>query len=526
MLDQVLIDKKEQMIQEELEKIELEERKRLNIPKNKIHHWRRYQEPEFYASEKDSTTILIGGLTKTHDYFAKAALKGLGYQAENLGDYDNEALRYGKEFCNRALCNPAYFTIGNLIRFLTQLRDEQGMSVEEIKKKYVLLTAGSCGPCRFGMYEAEYRKALEDSGFAGFRILTFQQKVETINNREKLALEINLKFYTLLIKALVVADILNTFGYRLRPYEVNQGETDKVLQECADMFYQAFVKKRRLYPIFWKVRKKIAGIQVNFLNPKPVVDIIGEFWAMTTDGDGNYRMQRWLEQEGAEVRVQKIINWVQYIVFENEQWFNNRINLAKHDDRGLKNYDNPKKAMRMMRLGERLLKLHYHAYCWFAGLKKEKLADMKKIAQYASPHYNTNLSGGEGHMEVGKLIKAAKEKEAHMVLSIKPFGCMPSACVSDGVQSKIQELYPSVVFYPIETSGDNAANIYSRVQMMLFKAKKNAKEEFDHTLSQLNVSFDDLKQQYINKKKFQNGLYKSPHREANSASNVAHDLIK
>ena len=39
----------------------------------------------------------------------------------------------------------------------------------------MFLTAGACGPCRFGMYVTEYRKALRDAGFDGFRVMLFQQ---------------------------------------------------------------------------------------------------------------------------------------------------------------------------------------------------------------------------------------------------------------------------------------------------------------------------------------------------------------
>jgi len=33
-------------------------------------------------------------------------------------------------------------------------------SAQDILDNFVFFTAGSCGPCRFGMYEAEYRFAL------------------------------------------------------------------------------------------------------------------------------------------------------------------------------------------------------------------------------------------------------------------------------------------------------------------------------------------------------------------------------
>ena len=74
-----------------------------------------------------------------------------------------------------------------------------------------------------------------------------------------------------------------------------------------------------------------------------------------------------------------------------------------------------------------------------------------------------------------------------MTISVKPFGCMPSSGVSDGVQSLITERYPDAIFLPIETTGDGAINVYSRVQMMLFKAKQAAKKELDEALAKTGL---------------------------------------
>jgi predicted nucleotide-binding protein (sugar kinase/HSP70/actin superfamily) len=82
-------------------------------------------------------------------------------------------------------------------------------------------------------------------------------------------------------------------------------------------------------------------------------------------------------------------------------------------------------------------------------------------------------------LEVAHLIESVKENIAHLVISVKPFGCMPSSSVSDGVQSLVTSRFPEANFLAIETSGEGAANFYSRVQMALFKAKQAAKEEFE-----------------------------------------------
>ena len=49
---------------------------------------------------------------------------------------------------------------------------------------------------------------------------------------------------------------------------------------------------------------------------KPVVKIIGEFWAQTTEGDGNFHMFEFLEREGAQVLVEPIGTWVMYMMYQ------------------------------------------------------------------------------------------------------------------------------------------------------------------------------------------------------------------
>jgi hypothetical protein len=88
------------------------------------------------------------------------------------------------------------------------------------------------------------------------------------------------------------------------------------------------------------------------------------------------------------------------------------------------------------------------------GLHGYVLPDMDEVADVAKDFYNNHLRGGEGHMEVGKLILNVSHKKSNMTLSVKPFGCMPSSGVSDGVQSFVTEKYPGAIFLPIETSGD------------------------------------------------------------------------
>ena len=115
---------------------------------------------------------------------------------------------------------------------------------------------------------------------------------------------------------------------------------------------------------------------------------------------------------------------------------------------------------------------------------------MEAVADVAAPYYNNDLRGGEGHMEVGKLILNVVKSKATMTLSVKPFGCMPSSGVSDGVQSLISEKFPGTIFCAVETSGDGAVNFQSRVQMYLFKARQAAQAELDKALAETGMTFE------------------------------------
>src|SRR5437016_7167349 len=132
---------------------------------------------------------------------------------------------------------------------------------------------------------------------------------------------------------------------------------------------------------------------------------------------------------------------------------------------------------------------------------------MDQVADTAKDFYNNYLRGGEGHMEVGKLILNVTKKKATMTLSVKPFGCMPSSGVSDGVQSFVTEKFPGSIFCAIETSGDGAVNVYSRVQMMLFKARKAAQDELARALADAGLSAEEFKARLSSKAKMQSPLW-------------------
>ncbi len=499
-----LIDKSDLDIETELALFEAQERARLGIDdldRTSRGQWQdEMTTPLFTARQREETTLLLGGLTMAHDYLVEGALRGIGYRTRALECADTVSLRYGKEFGNRGQCNPTYFTVGNLVKSLDEIREAEGLTHEQVIERYAFLTAGACGPCRFGMYVTEYRKSLRDAGYDGFRVLLFQQtgglKQAT---GEELGLVLNPNFFLTLARALFAGDVINLMAYRLRPYEVEEGAVDAAIAEVKKEVYTS-LERRDTFMGSWRAmmrgKKILSKVKLDPLRAKPKVAVIGEFWAMTTEGDGNYHLQRFLESEGAEVSIQVLSNTLLYNLWEFRYDTMQRLGLRGADKSkfGLKDTD-PALTLAALWILELVLRTWWQSYAKCLGLDGYVLPDMDEVARAGDDHYNVELRGGEGHLEVGKLILNVVKNKAHMTLSVKPFGCMPSSGVSDGVQSAITELYPDAIFCPVETSGDGAVNFYSRVQMYLFKARQRAREEFEAALTKHGVTEAQLREE-------------------------------
>src|SRR6185503_9500547 len=174
--------------------------------------------------------------------------------------------------------------------------------------------------------------------------------------------------------------------------------------------------------------------------------------------------------------------------------------------------------------GEQVLRGMFQTVAKAMGLNDYHLPDMNQIAEISHAFYDNNLRGGEGHMEIGKLIQNVAYQKVNMTLSVKPFGCMPSSSVSDGVQSFITELYPQGIFLPIETNGDGAVNVYSRVQMQLFKAKQLAQKEVDKALADVGMTIEEVRAYLAKHPALTSPFHRSPHMAGCTSADLIYEV--
>jgi predicted nucleotide-binding protein (sugar kinase/HSP70/actin superfamily) len=361
-----------------------------------------------------------------------------------------------------------------------------------------------------------------------------------------------------MLKAVLLGDVLNDLTHSIRPFEIYPGETDRVMDECLKDLQdhlrtykpeqiagempswllrpfregngvggvlKALCKLRghlsgnAYREVLARCRQRIDGIRIDRTRVKPVVKIIGEFWAQTTESDGNYRMFDFLEKEGAQVQPEALGTWITYLLMHAKMQLAERRGLdGEYLEPGpwdlrqrLSNELGYQKKRALFAIGERLYERQYHRVVDLLGGTAHRLVPQEILAQLADPFYEPLARGGEGHLEVGKNIYYTMNRLCHMVLSLKPFGCMPSS-QSDGIQSAVVDRFKDMIFLPVETSGEGQTNAHSRVQMALGEAKAKAKAEFQDALARTGRGVEEIREFVGCHSELQRPLYPVPYR--------------
>jgi predicted nucleotide-binding protein (sugar kinase/HSP70/actin superfamily) len=263
-----------------------------------------------------------------------------------------------------------------------------------------------------------------------------------------------------------------------------------------------------------------------------VVKIVGEFWAQLTEGDGNFNMFSFLEEEGAQVWVEPISGWITYLLYQSRASTETKrgIDVSFPDacwwelKKQLANEWKFRKKWLLLRLSEGIWNRLYARTVRHMGGITPNLVAQRELACMAHPYYHSLARGGEGHLEVAKNVYYTTHSLCHMVLALKPFGCMPSS-QSDGVQSAVVNRFPEMIFLPIETSGEGEINAHSRVQMALGEAKAKAKAEFERALASTGRNLDEIRAYTAQHRQLRSPFYPFPRRQGiagNAANFVLH----
>src|SRR5216684_1026115 len=459
-----------------------------------VQHYTSYKARPFTREQRDTTTILFGGLTWKHERLVQGVFNNLNYNAKPLPNIARADLDAGKELIDTGACCPTIFTTGSLVNFLKNEVAVNGK--QKTLDDYVFLTAGACGPCRFGQYHESYEMALDGMGLKEFRLFLLAQDQLDQAPEKGGGLEINMPLSLGIVWAILCGDMLTDMEYLTRPYEVVPGQTDKVMKESADYLFEVF-QKRPIHGKKWGllawhflssyfadalkvVRKKFDAIEVDRLRVKPKIKITGEFWLGYLLHTPIWRLQK-------KANVDRKV----------------RMKIA------------------MVRGMERLYIGTYNRFRKALGNVPHELPDQEELKELASPFFHYELRGGEGHMLVGKALHAHLHKQANMTCELSPYSCMPNT-MSQGAMANVLGKHPNLLYAPIEIKGDAEVHALSRCQMILTEAKKRAQSEFVEAMAKTGLTLEKIRQIEEKNPKVKKATYRIPHYGyASTAANYA-----
>lgn len=382
---------------------------------------------------------LVGGLGDPHDRLAAAALTGEGHAARAVGALDEDAFERGRALLPRGQCAPILYTTGALVREAERSSGPLGW-----------VSPRSCGPCRYALFESAWRRALAHAGHPEVSIVGVGQSIEAVVRLLSPAGAWRV------LDALVVADVLREVANRLRPHVASVGDLERLLVGATGRIADITASGRAPIEALRREAAAFHGLPLRPAEPLARAQLIGDPWSLHVDGDGQLNVVRVLAAAGVEVEQPPFAFFIDYLAWQR-----------RSAPFGAGPPPSPSEIAMAHEVEARLRERLADA-ADAAGLAGFELPSQDALAELAAPHLSPSLRGGYGHLEVALALRAQRERRAHIVLSVKSFGCIPSSGISDAIVPTL--LGADVSFLALEVSGDGEAARESRLMLRIASA--------------------------------------------------------
>jgi len=336
-----------------------------------------------------------------------AAMKNFGYQAEVLPLETEESLELGRSVSRGSECLPTASTVGTLLKTL----EERG----EDPKKCAFFMATADGPCRFGQYALLHRMILNRKGFKEILLLS----PSSINSYQGLPEDLRKRIW----HCIVMGDLLFKAGCRLRPYEMNPGESDDAIEKTVRELEASLSAGKGFEKVFAQAMARLSSIAVR-KEPKPLVGIVGEIYVRANLFDNDQVVRR-IEEFGGEAWLSPLSEWFFYTTYmQDHRAKQDYVNFWARGESLVLNRFLSRVEERYFALAEPLL--------W-----ERKEPEISEVVDAGKKYLPLNFEG-EAIITVGRAIKFL-DQGAQLVVNAAPFGCMPGTICNALLQEISQQ---------------------------------------------------------------------------------------
>ncbi|MBR6004195.1 MAG: 2-hydroxyacyl-CoA dehydratase, partial [Lachnospiraceae bacterium] len=359
----------------------------------------------------------------------------------------------GLKYVNNDACYPSLLVVGQMMSAL-----ESGKYDLD---KTALIISQTGGGCRATNYIGFIRRALKKAGLEKIPVISLNLS----GLEPQPGFKITLPLITRGVYSVFFGDIFQKCVYRMRPYEVNKGETDAIhekwLKKCIDFLNQKHVSYFKFKKMCKEMVEEFDKIELRDVK-KPRVGVVGEILVKFSPTANNHVVEL-LESEGAEAVVPDLMDFLLYC-FKNQEFKAENLGTSKKSafiaNVGIK-------FVEFMRLG-------YKKACQ-KSVHFSAPADIKETAKNASEIVSIGNQTGEGWFLTGEMIELIHENTPNIICA-QPFGCLPNHVVGKGVIKQLRKHFPGANIVAIDHDpGASEVNQLNRIKLMLASAHKSIK---------------------------------------------------
>jgi predicted CoA-substrate-specific enzyme activase len=398
---------------------------------------------------------LKGNVTRTiyvpqmadHAHAFVAAFEACGLSARAFPASTQETLYWGRKYTSGRECYPFILTTGDMIRVLKSPDCDPTQAA-------FFMPSGS-GPCRFGQYHCSHRLILDELGYVDVPIYAPNQDGTLYRDMGIMGST----FSKLGWWAIVAVDLLIKKLHETRPYEQNQGETDRVYQDGLSLVCEAIRTGRedlgRLEQALRMARERFEHIPVVDPGSKPKIGIVGEIY-VRSNRFSNEHIVRKIEALGGEAWLAPLVEWIHYInvLSRRHTWeqrdYSNLITTIVTE------YYQKRYQQSLDRIFQGSIR----------NLHEPKTAEVLALAK---PYLDSSFEG-EAILSIGKTMDFAL-KGASGVVNVMPFACMPGTIVNT-ILKRYREENRNLPILNMAYDGQEQSNIMTRLEAFMYQAKQ------------------------------------------------------
>ena len=337
--------------------------------------------------------VMIPSMTRFGTLLLARAFARSGMHAEVVPPADSEMLKMGKGASSCKECLPLHTTLGSLLHYVRNKKPEGELTV------YFMPSAP--GPCRFGQYHVFMKRAISQEGFEDVAVFspTSENCYGGMDSNDSIAAW----------RGIVIGDLFDEMWSTILTAAVQKEEALEILNETHARIAECVSSDwKTLRRCLHESAKRLSSIQL--MQPYeaiPKISLVGEIYVRHDPISLQNLVERMAER-GFIVRTAQNSEWMKYL-----DWLiNNKIlgkkTLSFRIGRFLKERADSRIRKILSPCG-----LFYHA-----DMRVEPV--VRSGLKFMSPHFQS-----EAILTVGAAFHDILSP-ACGVISIGPFGCMPS----------------------------------------------------------------------------------------------------